>query len=72
MTGKEFVLLPERPETGKRYELRDGEAIVVLPSRPLTVQVTDLSGSRVYASGDNLPLRLLGNATLAVDRIFLA
>jgi len=173
VTWEEFVRLPERPETGKRYELQDGEIIVVPPARPLhiklqkriehlletaagdrgvvtiefpyrpvsnlqywfadvayipkadwealppddypvyapplivevlspsntpvkvnrqrivaisagtrefwvvdaekrTVQITDLAGSKVYPSGEVIPLRLWGNATLAVDRIFEA
>jgi Uma2 family endonuclease len=175
VTWEEFVRLPERPETGKRYELHDGEVIVVPPARPLhiklqkrierlleaaagdrgvvtmefpyrpvpnlqywfadvayiphsdnadwealppdeypvyapplivevlspsntpakvnrqrivalsagarefwvvnaerrSVQVTDLGGSKVYAPGEAIPLPLFGNATLAVDRIFV-
>ncbi len=31
--------LPERPETGKRYELHDGEVIVVPPARPLYIKL---------------------------------
>jgi len=172
VTWEEFVRLPERPETGKRYELHDGEVIVVPPARPLyiklqkrierlletaagdrgvvtmefpyrpvpnlqywfadvayipqadwealppdeypvyapplivevlspsntpakvnrqpivalsagarefwvvnaerrTVQVTDLGGSKVHAAAEAIPLRLFGNATLSVDRIFV-
>jgi Uma2 family endonuclease len=37
-----------------------------------TVQVTDLAGLKVHAPGDAIPLRSLGNATLAVDQIFVA
>ena len=168
---EEFLRLPERPETGQRYELQDGEVVIVPPARPLhiklqkrierlleavagdlgvvttefpyrpvpnlqfwfadvayipqadwdalppdvypvyapplivevlspsntaakvnrqrivalsagtvefwvvdaetrTVQVTDLAGSRVYASGEAVPLRMFGDAAVAVDRIF--
>ncbi|MFN0167550.1 MAG: Uma2 family endonuclease [Bryobacteraceae bacterium] len=167
----EFVRLPERPDGGKRYELHDGEVVVVPPARPLhiklqkrieqllqarageagvvtmefpyrpapnlqywfadvafvrqadwdsmppdeypvytpplvievlspsntpaklnrqrvvamspgtqefwvvdpdtrTVHVTDLRGSRTYASGEAVPLAILSGATVAVDRIF--
>jgi len=168
---EEFLRLPERPETGQRYELQDGEVVIVPPARPLhiklqkrierlleaaagdfgvvttefpyrpvpnlqywfadvayilqadwdalppdaypvyapplivevvspsntaakvnrqrivalsagtvefwvvdaetrTVQVTDLSGSRVYACGEAVALRMFGDASVAVDRIF--
>lgn len=30
----EFLRLPERPETGIRYELHDGEVVIVPPPRP--------------------------------------
>ena len=39
VTWEEFVRLPERPETGKRYELHDGEVIVVPPARPLHIKL---------------------------------
>jgi Uma2 family endonuclease len=35
VSWEEFQLLPERPENGKRYELHDGEVVVVPPARPL-------------------------------------
>jgi Uma2 family endonuclease len=35
VTWTEFLRLPERPESGMRYELHDGEVIVVPPPRPL-------------------------------------
>jgi Uma2 family endonuclease len=167
----EFVRLPERPEGSKRYELHDGDVVVVPPARPLyiklqkrielllqelagdlgvvtiefpyrpgpnlqywfadvafvgqadwdamppeeypvyappllievlspsntqaklnrqrvvamsagtqefwvvdpdarTVHVTDLHGSRTYATREAIPLSILGGATLAVERIF--
>jgi len=34
-----FLHLPERPETGKRYELHDGEVVIVPPARPLHVKL---------------------------------
>lgn len=168
---EEFLTLPERPENGQRYELQDGEVVIVPPARPLhiklqkrierlleaaagdlgvvttefpyrpvpnlqywfadvaylpqddwdslppdaypiyapplivevlspsntdakvnrqrivalsagtlefwvvdaatrTVQITDLSGSRVYAWGDTIPLRMFGDRSVGVDRIF--
>jgi len=171
VTWEEFLRLPERPETGQRYELQDGEVVIGPPAWPLhiklekrterlleaaagdfgvvttefpyrpvpnlqywfadvayipqadwdalppdaypvyapplivevlspsntaakvnrqrivalsagtvefwvvdaetrTVQVTDLAGSRVYASGEAVPLRMFGDAAVAVDRIF--
>jgi Uma2 family endonuclease len=39
VTWKDFVQLPERPETGKRYELHDGEVILVPPARPLHIKL---------------------------------
>jgi Uma2 family endonuclease len=38
-TWEEFLRLPERPETGKRYELQDGEVVVVPPARPLHIKL---------------------------------
>jgi Uma2 family endonuclease len=35
----EFLRLPERPENGLRYELHDGEVVVVPPPRPWHVKV---------------------------------
>jgi Uma2 family endonuclease len=171
VTWADFLRLPDRPEMGKRYELHDGEVIIVPPARPLhiklqkriesllealagtlgvvttefpyrpvlnmqfwfanvayvpksdwdalppdeylvyapalivevlspsntpakvnrqrivamsagtqefwvvdaeqrTVQVTDLSGTRAYTSGDAIPLQMFGEGTVAVDRIF--
>jgi Uma2 family endonuclease len=168
---EEFLRLPERPETGQRYELQDGEVVIVPPARPLhiklqkrierlleavsgdfgvvtteflyrpvpnlqywfadvayipqadwdalppdvyplyapplivevlsppntaakvnrqrivalsagavefwvvdaetrTVHTTDLRGSRVYGCGEAVPLRMFGDATVSVDRIF--
>jgi len=32
---EQFLGLPERPETGQRYELQDGEVVIVPPARPL-------------------------------------
>ncbi len=39
VTWTEFVRLPERPDGGKRYELHDGEVVVVPPARPLHVKL---------------------------------
>ena len=39
VTWEEFLRLPERPETGKRYELQDGEVVVVPPARPLHIKL---------------------------------
>jgi Uma2 family endonuclease len=35
-----------------------------------TVLVTDLKSAKVYASGDTIPLTILGGGTIAVDDIF--
>jgi len=35
-----------------------------------TVLVTDLRSARIYASGDTIPLTILGGGTIAVDDIF--
>src|SRR4051812_47020999 len=37
--GSEFVRLPGRPERGKRYELHDGEVVVVPPARPRHIKL---------------------------------
>jgi Uma2 family endonuclease len=39
VTWQDFLRLPERPETGQRYELHDGEVIVVPPARPLRIKL---------------------------------
>lgn len=35
----EFQRLPERPESGQRFELHDGEVIVVPPARPIHIKL---------------------------------
>ena len=35
----EFLRLPERPEGAKRYELHDGEVVVVPPARPIHIKL---------------------------------
>jgi Uma2 family endonuclease len=37
----EFLRLPERPENGIRYELHDGEVVVVPPARPWHIRVQE-------------------------------
>jgi Uma2 family endonuclease len=39
VTWAEFLRLPERPEEGKRYELHDGEVVLVPPARPLHIKL---------------------------------
>jgi Uma2 family endonuclease len=39
VTWPEFLQLPERPETGKRHELHDGEVVLVPPARPLHIKL---------------------------------
>ncbi|MBI3683051.1 MAG: Uma2 family endonuclease [Acidobacteria bacterium] len=39
VTWAEFLELPERPDTGQRYELHDGEVVLVLPARPLHIKI---------------------------------
>lgn len=39
VTWAEFLGLPERPEGGQRYELQDGEVVVVPPARPLHIKL---------------------------------
>jgi hypothetical protein len=39
VTWEEFLHLPERPESGKRYELQDGEVILVPPAQPLHIKL---------------------------------
>jgi Uma2 family endonuclease len=39
VTWSDFLRLPERPETGQRYELHDGEVVVVPPARPLHIKL---------------------------------
>ena len=39
VTWTEFLRLPERPENSKRYELHDGEVVIVPPPRPLHLKV---------------------------------
>ena len=54
VTWVDFLHLPERPEFGKRYELHDGEVVVVPPARPLHIKpqkriermLEDIAGDR--------------------------
>jgi len=39
ITWTEFLRLPERPENGIRYELHDGEVVVVPAPRPVHVKI---------------------------------
>jgi Putative restriction endonuclease len=39
VTWADFLLLPERPETGKRYELHDGKVVLVPPARPIHIKL---------------------------------
>jgi Uma2 family endonuclease len=39
ITWQEFLRLPERPETGKRYELQDGEVVIAPPARPIHIKL---------------------------------
>lgn len=39
VTWAEFLRLPERPENGMRYELHDGEVVIVPAPRPRHVKV---------------------------------
>ncbi len=39
VTWEEFLRLPERPETGRHYELQDGEVVVVPSARPLHIKL---------------------------------
>jgi Uma2 family endonuclease len=39
VTWEDFLQLPERPESGQRYELQDGEVIIVPPARPLHIKL---------------------------------
>jgi len=39
VTWEEFLRLPERPETGQRYELQDGEVVIGPPAWPLHIKL---------------------------------
>jgi Uma2 family endonuclease len=39
VTWQDFQLLPERPDTGQRYELHDGEIVAAPPARPLHIKL---------------------------------
>ena len=39
VTWTEFLRLPERPDSGQRYELHDGEVVLVPPARPLHIKL---------------------------------
>ncbi|SRR6266567_261908 len=39
VTWADYLRLPERPETGKRYELQDGEVVLVPPARPIHIKL---------------------------------
>lgn len=58
MTWADFLRLPERPETGQRYELHEGEVVIVPPARPLHIKLQKrieglleaLAGSRMVVT----------------------
>src|SRR5437764_14064889 len=39
VTWSEFLRLPERPQNAQRYELHDGEVIIVPPARPFHIKL---------------------------------
>jgi len=39
VTWADFLQLTERPDTGKRHELHDGEVVLVPPARPLHIKL---------------------------------
>ena len=39
VTWADFLRLPERPDTGQRHELHDGEVVLVPPARPLHIKL---------------------------------
>jgi Uma2 family endonuclease len=39
VTWPEFLRLPERPDTGQRHELHDGEVVLAPPARPLHIKL---------------------------------
>ncbi len=39
VTWEGFLQLPERPENAQRYELHDGEVVIVPPARPLHIKL---------------------------------
>jgi Uma2 family endonuclease len=39
VTWADFLRLPERPPAAKRYELHDGEIVLVPPARPLPIKL---------------------------------
>jgi Uma2 family endonuclease len=39
VTWTDFLRLPERPDTGQRYELHDGEVVVMPPARPIHIKL---------------------------------
>jgi hypothetical protein len=53
-TRQDFLLLPERPETGQRYELHDGEVVVVPPARPLHIKLQKRIEQLLEASARDL------------------
>jgi Uma2 family endonuclease len=54
VTWQDFLLLPERPETGQRYELHDGEVVVVPPARPLHIKLQKRIEQLLEASARDL------------------
>jgi Uma2 family endonuclease len=54
VTWQDFLRLPERPETGQRYELHDGEVVVVPPARPLHIKLQKRIEQLLEASARDL------------------
>jgi Uma2 family endonuclease len=54
VTWQDFLRLPERPEAGKRYELHDGEVVIVPPARPLHIKIQKRIEQLLEASAGDL------------------
>ena len=52
VSWQDFLRLPERPETGRRHELHDGEVVIVPPARPLHIKMQKAIEQLLELAGD--------------------
>jgi Uma2 family endonuclease len=54
VTWRDFLRWPERPEAGKRYELHDGQVVIVPAARPLHIKIQKRIEQLLEASAGDL------------------
>jgi Uma2 family endonuclease len=61
---------PAKVNRQRIIALSAGAEFLVVDADTQTVQVTDLNGTRLYATGDSIPATLLDGGHISVNQIF--